>query len=354
MSGGHSHSFHLVEPSPWPALGAMAAFVTAVGAIMFMHDKPLGVPIKSTGLVFILITMFFWWRDVIREAEHQGHHTPIVQIGMRYGMILFIASEVRFFLAFFWAFFDSSLYPDTGIWPPAGVETFDAFDIPLINTMVFTIIFGNLAKISTDGVPPFIFYMSGTVAWSYFASCITLTSNTFSQNSDIFGKVYFPRITVPIANVIISLLQFFIQFTIFILFLIYFALKGGLIHPNIYILLLPLIILQMAVLGLGFGILISSLTTKYKDLTFVMSFFVQLWMYATPIVYPLSIVPEKYRLLVILNPMASIVETFRGAFLGVSSIELSHIFISVSFTLLIFFLGLLMFNRVEKSFMDTI
>ena len=225
---------------------------------------------------------------------------------------------------------------------------------PLINTIVFTIIFGNLAKISTDGVPPFIFYMSGTVAWSYFASCITLTSNTFSQNAAIFGKVYFPRITVPIANVIISLLQFFIQFVIFILFLIYFAIQGGLIHPNIYILLLPLIIFQMAVLGLGFGILISSLTTKYKDLNFVMSFFVQLWMYATPIVYPLSIVPEKYRLLVILNPMASIVETFRGAFLGVSSIELNHIFISVSFTLLIFFLGLLMFNRVEKSFMDTI
>ena len=225
---------------------------------------------------------------------------------------------------------------------------------PLINTIVFTIIFGNLAKISTDGVPPFIFYMSGTVAWSYFASCITLTSNTFGQNAAIFGKVYFPRITVPIANVIISLLQFFIQFAIFILFLIYFTIQGSSINPNMYILLLPLIILQMAVLGLGLGILISSLTTKYKDLTFVMSFFVQLWMYATPIVYPLSIVPEKYRLLVILNPMASIVETFRGAFLGVSSIELSHIIISVSFTLLIFFLGLLMFNRVEKSFMDTI
>ena len=136
MSVGHSHSFHLVEPSPWPALGAMSGFVAAVGAIMFMHDKPFGIPIMSAGLVFILITMFFWWRDVIREAEHQGHHTPIVQIGMRYGMILFIASEVMFFLAFFWAFFDSSLYPDTGVWPPAGVETFDPFDIPLINTMV--------------------------------------------------------------------------------------------------------------------------------------------------------------------------------------------------------------------------
>ena len=135
MSGGHSHSFHLVDPSPWPALGAMSGFVAAVGAIMFMHDKPFGVPIMSAWLVFILITMFFWWRDVIREAEHQGHHTPIVQIGMRYGMILFIASEVMFFLAFFRAFFDGSPTPDTGVCPPAGVETLDPFDIPLINTM---------------------------------------------------------------------------------------------------------------------------------------------------------------------------------------------------------------------------
>jgi len=225
---------------------------------------------------------------------------------------------------------------------------------PLINTIVFTIIFGNLAKISTDGVSPFIFYMSGTVAWSYFASCITLTSNTFSNNAAIFGKVYFPRITVPIANVIISLLQFSIQFTIFIFFLIYFKYNGSLIYPNKYILLLPLIILQMAILGLGFGILISSLTTKYKDLTFVMSFFVQLWMYASPVVYPLSIIPEKYRIIAALNPMTSIIETFRGAFLGVSSIQLTHILISVSFTLLIFFIGLLLFNRIEKSFMDTI
>ena len=136
MSGGHSHSFHLVEPSPWPALGAMAGFVAAIGAIMFMHDKPFGGVIMSVGFIAILATMGFWWRDVIKEAEHQGHHTPIVQIGMRYGMILFIASEVMFFLAFFWAFFDASLYPDTGVWPPAGIETFSAWDIPLINTMI--------------------------------------------------------------------------------------------------------------------------------------------------------------------------------------------------------------------------
>jgi cytochrome c oxidase subunit 3 len=155
MSGGHSHSFHLVEPSPWPALGAMAAFVTAIGAIMFMHEKPFGTEIMSVGFISILATMAFWWRDVIKEAEYQGHHTPIVQLSMRYGMILFICSEVMFFLAFFWAFFDASLYPDTGIWPPAGIETFDAFDIPLINTMVLllsgcTVTWAHAAMLKND------------------------------------------------------------------------------------------------------------------------------------------------------------------------------------------------------------
>ena len=138
------------------------------------------------------------------------------------------------------------------------------------------------------------------------------------------------------------------------IFLIYFKIQGSLIHPNMYILLLPLIVFQMAVLGLGFGILISSLTTKYKDLSFVMSFFVQLWMYATPIVYPLSIVPEKYRLLAALNPMTSIVESFRAAFFGTSSIEPVHVAISVTITLLVFILGIIMFSRVEKTFMDTV
>ena len=136
MSGGHSHSYHLVEPSPWPAVGAASAFVTAIGTIMYMHEMPFGGALIGIGLIAILATMYMWWRDVIREAEFQGHHTPIVQLGMRYGMILFIASEVMFFVAFFWAFFDASLYPDTGIWPPAEVEPFDAFDIPLANTLI--------------------------------------------------------------------------------------------------------------------------------------------------------------------------------------------------------------------------
>ena len=136
MSGGHTHSYHLVEPSPWPAVGAASAFIAAIGGITYMHAMPFGGFIMSVGFLLILFTMYMWWRDVIREAEYQGHHTPVVQLGMRYGMILFIASEVMFFLAFFWAFFDSSLYPDTGIWPPAEVEPFDAFDIPLINTLI--------------------------------------------------------------------------------------------------------------------------------------------------------------------------------------------------------------------------
>ena len=225
---------------------------------------------------------------------------------------------------------------------------------PLVNTLVFTIIFGKVARISTDGTPPFLFYMAGTISWGYFATCLNSTSNTFVKNAGIFGKVYFPRLTVPVANVIIGLLQFGIQFVIFLGFLLYFLWQGTEVQPNTLIFTLPLLLLQMAVMGLGFGILISSLTTKYRDLTFAMSFMVQLWMYATPVVYPLSIVPEKYRLFVALNPMTSIVECFREAFLGTSSIELIHVAISVTITLLVFAAGVIMFSRTEKTFMDTV
>jgi heme/copper-type cytochrome/quinol oxidase subunit 3 len=134
--GEQKHPYHLVEPSPWPALGALGAFVLTVGGVLFMHEHPYGTMVLGGGLLLILATMFFWWRDIIREAEYQGHHTPIVQIGMRYGMMLFISSEVMFFVAFFWAFFDRALFPAGGIWPPEGVITFDPFDLPLINTLV--------------------------------------------------------------------------------------------------------------------------------------------------------------------------------------------------------------------------
>jgi lipopolysaccharide transport system permease protein len=225
---------------------------------------------------------------------------------------------------------------------------------PLVNSVIFTIIFGKLANIPTDGIPPFLFYMAGTVVWGYFASCLTQTSNTFAVNREIFGKVYFPRMTVPISIVITGLFQFLIQFVIFLGFLLYYWYQGAEVVPTKMILTLPLILLQMAILGLGMGILVSSLVTKYRDLTFAMTFAVQVWMYITPIVYPLTQVPEQYRNLYVINPMVSIVESFRGAFLGVSSIETHHILISVLVTLTVFIVGIILFSRIEKTFMDTV
>ena len=226
---------------------------------------------------------------------------------------------------------------------------------PLVNTIVFTIIFGNLAKIPTDGNPPFLFYFSGTVIWGYFAICLTSTSRTFLTNAHIFGKVYFPRLSVPISTVIFSLVQFFLQFIIFIFFYIYFFTSGVELNFDISLLILiPLILLQTSLMGLGFGLLISSLTTKYRDLNFVMDFFVQLWMFATPIVYPLSLVPDNYKILVAINPMTSVVEIFRKIFFGSSAIQIEHVLISVSVTIIIFILGVINFNRVERNFMDTI
>lgn len=225
---------------------------------------------------------------------------------------------------------------------------------PIFTTLVFTIIFGRIAKIPTDGVPPFLFYMAGTIAWAYFANCLTGTSNTFVTNAGIFGKVYFPRLTVPLAKVITDLIKFGIQLALFLGFLAYFRMSGTDVHFSGWMLYVPLLILQMALLGLGFGILISSLTTKYRDLTFLVTFGVQLWMYATPVVYPLSQVPERFRALYMLNPMASVVETFRMAFLGVGSIEPSHILLGWAVTLTVLFAGVVLFSRIEKTFMDTV
>ncbi len=225
---------------------------------------------------------------------------------------------------------------------------------PLVNTLIFTIIFGKVAKIPTDGIPPFLFYLSGTVVWGYFSQCLVSTSNTFVSNAGIFGKVYFPRLTVPISAVIISGLHFLIQFSIFAAFYVYFWFQGSDISPSRGVLLLPLVLLQMAVLGFGMGILISSLTTRYRDLTFAMTFGVQIWMYVTPVVYPLSQVPTQYRAVYALNPMVSIVELFRSGLLGVSSLEPLHIVISVLVTCVVFLMGIVVFSRVEKTFMDTV
>jgi lipopolysaccharide transport system permease protein len=225
---------------------------------------------------------------------------------------------------------------------------------PLFNTLVFTLIFGKVAKIPTDGVPPFIFYLSGTVIWSYFSTCLNLTGKTFVANAQIFGKVYFPRVTVPISIAITAVFQFIIQFMLFLGFFLYYWQSGTDINPNIYVLTLPLIVLHMAVLSVGMGLIISAATAKYRDLTFAMGFMVQLWMYLTPVVYPLSEVPDRFKIFILINPMTAVVESFRGAFLGVSSLTHQGLLLSIIITILTFIGGIIVFSRVEKTFMDTV
>jgi len=225
---------------------------------------------------------------------------------------------------------------------------------PLFSTLVFTVVFGKIAKIPTDGLPPPLFYMSALVPWNYFATCLSSTSNTFVTNAGIFGKVYFPRLTVPLSVVITNLLTFFTQLGVFLCFLLFFYLKGSAVRPNALIFLVPFLILQMGVLGLGFGALISSLTTKYRDLAFGVGFGVQLWMYATPIVYPLSEIPARWQWLYALNPMAAIIESFRYAFLGAGSVKPLHLATSLMITVVVLVLSLILFRRIEKTFMDTV
>ena len=225
---------------------------------------------------------------------------------------------------------------------------------PLITTLMFTVVFGNIAGIPTDGIPKILFYLSGIVGWTYFSTCLNDTSQTFVKNASIFGKVYFPRLALPISIVISNLVSFFIQFVFLLGFLIYFMAVGSDIAPNINVLLIPVLIVLIAGLGLGFGIIISSLTTKYRDLTNLVTFGVTLWMYATPIIYPMSGIPEKYRIFVLANPMTPIVETFKTALLGVGEINYMQLLYSFGFTVAVLVAGVIIFNKVEKTFMDTV
>ena len=225
---------------------------------------------------------------------------------------------------------------------------------PLLTALIFTFIFGNVAKLPTDGLPQFLFYMSGTVIWTYFASCLTKTSETFVNNANLFGKVYFPRLAVPVSILISNLITFTIQFVFFLAFMLFFALNGSALSPNLWILLTPVLILMMAGLGLGFGIIISSLTTKYRDLRFLVTFGVQLLMYATPVIYPVSSIPERFQWIILANPMTSIVEAFRYAFLGAGSVNRMQLLYSFGFMAVIVVIGITIFNRVEQTFMDTV
>ena len=225
---------------------------------------------------------------------------------------------------------------------------------PLFSTLVFTVIFGRVAKIPTDGIPHVLFYLAGIVMWNYFSSSLSKTSDTFYANAGMFGKVYFPRLSVPISVVITNLITFAIQFAVFLFLLAYYYLQGMAFSVHWTAVLLPLLIVQMAALGLGTGIIVSSLTTRYRDFVYVVSFGVQLWMYASPVVYPLSQVPGKWRAIYLINPMASVIETFKFMFIGAGGVSVYEYGIGLGVTAVLLFAGIVLFSRTEKTFMDTI
>ena len=229
---------------------------------------------------------------------------------------------------------------------------------PLLSTIMFTVVFGNIAALPTDGMPSFLFYMCGNIVWQFFASCLTGTASTFLNNARVFGKVYFPRLSMPITTVLSNLINFLIQYLMFIGFLVYFATRpDAAVHPNLLILATPLILLQMSLLGIGVGLSISALTVKYRDLSMLVDFGVHLWMYATPIAYPASMVMQRYPNLIrlyMLNPATPMVELFRAAYLGVPGFRLEYCYPSIAITLALLFVGVVLFSRTEKTFMDNV
>ena len=225
---------------------------------------------------------------------------------------------------------------------------------PLLSTVVFTVIFGVIAGIPTDGVPQFLFYLSGNILWGFFSSCLNRGSGTFLGNARLFGKVYFPRLVMPISGIIYNLINFLLQTVVFVILVIVYSLIGANVHPNIFILFTPLLVLHTALLGTAIGLIISSITTKYRDLNVLVSFSVSLLMYITPVVHPISKGPENFRWLMLLNPVAPIVETYRYAFLGCGSFPWPYLLISLAVTIILLIWGVLVFNKVEKNFIDTV
>ncbi|MFZ5630128.1 MAG: ABC transporter permease [Spirochaetota bacterium] len=226
---------------------------------------------------------------------------------------------------------------------------------PLLSTVIFTIVFGNIARISTDGIPHILFYLSGLVCWNYFSSAVGAISNTFTSNINLFSKVYFPRMTIPISVSLTGLITFAIQFVLFAGILAYFGFTQGFFERiNLFALLLPVLVFQMIIMALGFGIILASLTTKYRDFSYLIGFGLQLWMYATPVVYPSSLVPEQYRWFIDLNPMSSVINCMRFGFLGVGSPDIAGLLRSCAVSIGILLLGMLLFKRMERSFVDTV
>lgn len=225
---------------------------------------------------------------------------------------------------------------------------------PALTTIMYWVVFARIAKISTDELPEPMFYLAGIVCWQYFADCLNKTSSTFTANQGIFGKVYFPRLIVPLSTVASGLVRMGIQLLLFIAVYVFYVLKGVAVAPNMYIFLFPLLVLMLAGLSLGFGIIISSLTTKYRDLTILFTFVVQLWMYATPVIYPLSTMSAKQQMIMAINPVTSIVETFKYGTMGVGTFSWGMLGYSFGFMLVLLAIGIVVFNKVQRSFMDTV
>jgi lipopolysaccharide transport system permease protein len=226
---------------------------------------------------------------------------------------------------------------------------------PLLTTITYVIVFGNIAKLSTDGMPQMAFYLAGITIWNYFAQTLTSTSTVFRDNATMFGKVYFPRLTMPLSIVISNLVRFAIQLGLFVAVWLYYLLQGSnAIHPNWFIALTPLLVIIMGLLSLGLGMIFSALTTKYRDLAMLLAFGVQLLMYATPVIYPLSSITGRSRIIIMANPMTSVVETFRYAFLGSGTFSWSALGYSTLITVVVLLIGTIIFNRVQKSFTDTV
>lgn len=230
---------------------------------------------------------------------------------------------------------------------------------PLLTTVVFTLVFGNIAGLAPGGVPSFIFYLSGTILWTYFSNCLSQTANTFVANSSTMGKVYFPRLVMPISTVCSELISLAIQYGFLLIFLVYYAVTGQGVAPNWWMLMTPVLVLQLAMLSLGCGIIISALTTKYRDLAMLVGFGTQLWMYASPVAYDMysfaAFAPGgKWHALYMCNPVTPIVNLFRYGYLGIGSMEWQYYAISWGVTLALLFVGTVLFSRVEKTFMDTV
>lgn len=225
---------------------------------------------------------------------------------------------------------------------------------PVLTAFMYLFVFGAIAGLSTDGMPQFLFYLSGITLWNYFAECLTKTSDTFAANVQLFGKVYFPRIVVPLSVTVSSLVKFCVSFLLFIIVLVVYMAKGEDLQPNVWLLMVPVLVLITAGLGLGFGLLISSMTARYRDLKFLVQFGVQLMMFFSPVIYPLSTVQGKWQTVLLLNPMTSVIEAFKYAFTGHGMLLLPYLLYSFAFMVVVLLTGGMSFSRVEKNFMDTV